>query len=115
MDETEVAALADQPGLFVQLSQGCCVDGLVVEFSAGGRLAFSVGRARPGQLQGARVDNLTLADGTRLPVVHYSHDAPEWTNLLIRHGFTAVGCVEVPARRADASPTLVLTATQSRG
>ncbi len=81
----------------------------------GGRLVFSVGRARPGQLQGARVDNLTLADGTRLPVVHYSYDATAWTNLLNRHGFTGVGCVEVPARRADANPTLVLTAARSRG
>lgn len=80
-----------------------------------GRLAFSVGRARPGQLQGARIDNLTLADGTRLPVVHYSHDAPAWTNLLSRHGFTGVGCVAVPARRSDANPTLVLTATRPCG
>ncbi|MEY9958834.1 trans-aconitate 2-methyltransferase [Streptacidiphilus sp. MAP5-52] len=81
----------------------------------GGRLAFSVGRARPGRLQGARVDNLTLADGTRLPVVHYGYDAAAWTDLLNRHGFTGVSCVEVPARRAGANPTLVLTAARPRG
>ncbi|MFE9424229.1 hypothetical protein ACFYNO_14825 [Kitasatospora sp. NPDC006697] len=66
-------------------------------------------------MQGARVDNLTLADGIRLPVVRYGHDATGWTNLLNRHGFTAVSCIEVPLWPADANPTLVLAATWPRG
>ncbi|MCZ4102537.1 hypothetical protein [Streptomyces sp. H39-C1] len=66
-------------------------------------------------MQGTWVDNLTLADCARLPVVHYSRDGTAWTNLLIRHGFTGVGCVAVPARRAEANLTLVLTATRPRG
>lgn len=77
---------------------------------AGGLLAFSVNGPRPGELPGRRVDNLTLTNGTRLPVVHYSYDAGTWRRLLDEHGFADVEVL--PVERPESSPyhTLVVRA-----
>jgi SAM-dependent methyltransferase len=53
----------------------------------GGLLAFSVNSPRVGELSGRRVDNLTLNDGARLPVIHYTYDADTWAQLLHQSGF----------------------------
>ena len=75
-----------------------------------GLLAFSVGSPRPEQLQGRRVDNLTLDGGIRLPVVHYVYDQPTWDDLLGEHGFTVDQILEVSPPTEGQYPTLIVTA-----
>ncbi|MET7298234.1 class I SAM-dependent methyltransferase [Embleya sp. NPDC005575] len=76
----------------------------------GGLLAFTVSAARPGALHGARVDNLTLGTGVRMPVVHYAYDAAGWHDLLARHRFIVERSIDVPTRDGAGHRALVFTA-----
>ncbi|MFI6475954.1 class I SAM-dependent methyltransferase [Streptomyces sp. NPDC050516] len=79
----------------------------------GGLLAFSVNGPRPGELPGRRVDNLTLDDRTRLPVIHYSYDTGTWRRLLDRHGFTTPEVLPVQGPEGSPHRTLVIRARRT--
>ncbi len=76
----------------------------------GGLLVFSTGCPRPCQLAGRRVDNLTLHDGTRLPVIQYAYPLSVWKTLLDTAGFTVGPATELPPPGGDRLPTLLLRA-----
>ncbi|QZZ28959.1 class I SAM-dependent methyltransferase [Streptomyces sp. ST1015] len=79
----------------------------------GGLLAFSVNGPRPGELPGRRVDNLSLTDGTRLPVVHYSYGADAWRRLLVEHGFGPPEILPVEGPEGSPYRTLVIRTRRS--
>ncbi|WP_050502487.1 class I SAM-dependent methyltransferase [Streptomyces monomycini] len=79
----------------------------------GGLLAFSVNAPRPRELPGRRVDNLTLADGARLPVVHYAYDAVTWCRLLDGNGFADTEVLPVEGPEGSPYRTLVIRARRT--
>ncbi|MEU7226115.1 hypothetical protein [Streptomyces chrestomyceticus] len=54
------------------------------------------------------MDNLTLADGARLPVVHYAYDADTWRRLLDGHGFADTEVLPVEGPEGSLYRTLVI-------
>lgn len=76
----------------------------------GGRLVFSVTELRTGHLQGARIDNVSLPGGQRMPVIYYAHDAATWHTLLRHHGFTGINVTPIPAPAAGRPATLIIAA-----
>lgn len=59
------------------------------------------------------MDNLTLASGARLPVIHYSYDAGTWQLLLHEHGFTAVEILPVAGPGNSPHHTLAVRARRT--
>ncbi|KOT90384.1 hypothetical protein ADK86_26105 [Streptomyces sp. NRRL F-5755] len=56
------------------------------------------------------MDNLTPADGTRLPVVHYAYDAGTSCSLLHEHGFADAEVLPVEGPEGSSYRTLVIRA-----
>ncbi|MEV6673444.1 class I SAM-dependent methyltransferase [Streptomyces sp. NPDC051162] len=81
----------------------------------GGVLAFTVNAPRLGELPGRRVDNLTLATGARMPVVHYSYDADAWQRLLTEAGLSTQEMVAVVAPAGSDHRALVIRARRPVG
>ncbi|MCC3766000.1 bifunctional 2-polyprenyl-6-hydroxyphenol methylase/3-demethylubiquinol 3-O-methyltransferase UbiG [Streptomyces sp. UNOC14_S4] len=76
----------------------------------GGVLAFTVNALRTGQVPGRRVDNLTLPDGIRLPVVYYSYALPTWRYLLQEAELTLDTALTVDDPTGGGHQALVLRA-----